>query len=187
MIKNIKYTQGPTHKREVPCRGRIYIRTQTALETAQALTKVFGISSVSPAKQTTAKLDDIFQVGLEIAKEVTFPNATFAVRCHRVGTHPYTSQEVGRLLGEKILGGLPAYNLKVNLTHPEVTVTVEVRDADAYIYAQTVPCAGGFPMGTQAKTVCLLSGGIDSPVACWLTMKRGSPQIAVYMDNAPYT
>jgi thiamine biosynthesis protein ThiI len=75
----------------------------------------------------------------------------------------------------------------VNLTNPQVTITVEIRDKEAYVYAESLPGPGGFPLGTQAKTVCLLSGGIDSPVACWLTMKRGSPQIPVYVDNSPYT
>ena len=172
----------------VRARGRIYVRTQSAMETAKALTKVFGISSVSPAKQTTSELNDITQTALAIAETAIQENATFAVRCHRVGTHPYSSQEVCRTLGEQILEHLKrARNPKVNLTKPEVTVSVEVRDKEAYVYAQSLPAQGGFPLGTQARTVCLLSGGIDSPVACWLTMKRGSPTIPIYIDNTPYT
>jgi thiamine biosynthesis protein ThiI len=172
----------------VRARGRIYVRTQSAMETAKALTKVFGISSVSPAKQTTSELNDITQTALAIAETAIQENATFAVRCHRVGTHPYSSQEVCRKLGEQILEHLKrTRNLKVNLTKPEVTVSVEVRDKEAYVYAQSLPAQGGFPLGTQARTVSLLSGGIDSPVACWLTMKRGSPTIPIYIDNAPYT
>ena len=114
-------------------------------------------------------------------------NNTFAVRCHRVGTQPYSSLEVCRELGNQILTKLKPRKLKVNLREPDVTVTVEVRDAEAYVYAETLHGTGGFPLGTQAKTVCLLSGGIDSPVACWLTMKRGSPTIPIYVDNTPFT
>jgi thiamine biosynthesis protein ThiI len=114
-------------------------------------------------------------------------NNTFAVRCHRVGSQPYSSLEVCRELGQQIQTKLNARKLSVNLTEPAVTVTVEVREEEAYIYAETLYGTGGFPLGTQAKTVCLLSGGIDSPVACWLTLKRGSPTVPIYIDNAPFT
>lgn len=171
----------------VRARGRIYVHTPMAAEASKALTTIFGISSVSPAKQTTSTLSDIFQTGVAAAQETLLQNATFAVRCHRVGTHPFTSQEVCRKLGEQILNTLQAKKPKVNLTNPDITLTVEVRDKEAYVYTQSLAAPGGFPMGTQAKTVCLLSGGIDSPVACWLTMKRGSPPIPAYVDNTPYT
>ena len=173
----------------VRVRGRIYVHmsTQTAAETAKTLTKVFGISSVSLAKQTTSELTDIYKTAVEMAQTALPNNATFAVRCHRVGTHPYSSQDVCRNLGEQILEHFPSRNPKVNLTNPNVTVTVEIRDKEAYVYAEQIPAQGGFPLGTQAKTVCLLSGGIDSPVACWLTMKRGSPTVPIYIDNTPYT
>ena len=173
----------------VRVRGRIYVHMskETAAETAKVLTKVFGISSVSPAKQTTSELPDIYQTAVEMAETALPNNTTFAVRCHRVGTHPYSSQDVCRNLGEQILEHFPNRNPKVNLTNPNVTITVEIRDKEAYVYAEQIPAQGGFPLGTQAKTVCLLSGGIDSPVACWLTMKRGSPTVPIYIDNTPYT
>ena len=171
----------------VRARGRIYVRSETVAETSKVLTKVFGISSVSPAKQTTSEPLDINKTAL-IAAETAIPeNVTFAVRCHRVGTHPYSSQEICRNIGEQILENLKSRNPKVNLTSPNVTVTVEIRDKEAYVYSESLQGVGGFPLGTQAKTVCLLSGGIDSPVAGWLTMKRGSPQIPIYIDNTPYT
>jgi thiamine biosynthesis protein ThiI len=190
LTRNIKYALKNANLKPdavVRARGRIYVRTPQADEAAQVLTRVFGISSVSPAKQTTSELADIIRVALEGAEAAIPENSTFAVRCHRVGVHPYTSQDVCRMLGEKILETFPSRNLKVNLTKPQATVIVEVRDKEAYVYAENLQGVGGFPLGTQAKTVCLLSGGIDSPVAGWLTMKRGSPQIPVYIDNAPYT
>ena len=190
LVKNMKHALASKNlkpKAIVRARGRIYVHAQNAMETAKALTKVFGISSVSPAKQTTSELTDIYQTALAIAETSLTENAKFAVRCHRVGTHPYSSQEVCRNLGEQILEHLKNRNPKVNLTNPNVTVTVEIRDQEAYVYAQSLPAQGGFPLGTQARTVVLLSGGIDSPVACWLTMKRGSPPIPIYIDNTPYT
>ncbi|MCW4009274.1 MAG: tRNA 4-thiouridine(8) synthase ThiI [Candidatus Bathyarchaeota archaeon] len=190
LVENMKFAlkaQSLKPAAIVRARGRIYVKTPAATETAHALTRVFGISSLSPATQTTSELADVTQTALETAEAAIAENATFAVRCHRVGTHTYSSPEVCRMLGEQILEHFVQRNLKVNLTDPDVTLTVEIRDKEAYIYAETYPAQGGFPLGTQAKTVCLLSGGMDSPVACWLTMKRGSPQVPVYIDNAPYT
>ena len=168
-------------------RGRIYVKTEQTAEVSKALTNVFGITSVSPAKQTTSDFSTITQTTLILIEKMIKDYTTFVVRCHRVGTHPYTSMELCRDLGEKILEAYDTRKPKVNLFDPQVTVNVEVRDQTAYVYAQTLHGAGGFPVGTQAKTVCLLSGGIDSPVACWLTMKRGCPTVPVYVDNSPYT
>jgi thiamine biosynthesis protein ThiI len=190
LVENMKYalkTQNLKPTAIIRSRGRIYVKTTMASETAKVLTRVFGIGSVSPAEQTTSELTDVTEKAIAAAEVTMSQNAAFAVRCHRVGTHVFSSQDVCRMLGEKILERLKQKNPKVNLTNPEVTLTVEIRDKEAYIYAETLSAQGGFPLGTQAKTVCLLSGGIDSPVACWLTMKRGSPQIPVYIDNYPYT
>ncbi len=104
-----------------------------------------------------------------------------------MGTQPYSSMELCRDVGSQVMDALKDRNLRVNLTAPDTTLTIEVRDKDAYVYAQTLQGAGGFPLGTQGKTVCLLSGGIDSPVACWLVMKRGSPVVPIYVDNSPFT
>jgi thiamine biosynthesis protein ThiI len=168
-------------------RGRFYIKTPRTNETAHALTRVFGISSLSPAKQTTSDLDAVTETALVIAAKAIKPNSTFAVRCHRVGTHAYSSVDVCRHLGDRILTALKPQSVTVNLTKPDTTVNVEIRDKEAYVYGEVIPGPGGFPLGTQGKTVCLLSGGIDSPVACWLTMKRGSPTMPIYVDNNPYT
>lgn len=145
------------------------------------------MSSVSPATQTTSDLNAITETALAIARNIIQKDTSFAVRCHRVGTHTYSSGDLCRELGKQILTSLNERNPTVNLTAPDTTVTVEVRDKDAYVYAETLLGSGGFPLGTQGKTVCLLSGGIDSPVACWLAMKRGSPTIPIYVDNAPFT
>jgi tRNA uracil 4-sulfurtransferase len=190
LINNMKHTLKLHNLKPeaiVRARGRIYIHTKVAQQTAEALTKVFGISGVSAATQTTSAMEDITRTTLETAATAIPEKATFAVRCHRVGTHPYSSQDVCRSLGEQILDAQANRGIRVNLTNPDVTVTVEVRDQEAYVYADALHGAGGFPLGTQARTVCLLSGGIDSPVACYLTMKRGSPQIPIYIDQAPFT
>ena len=168
-------------------RGRIYINTRSAQQTCAKLTRVFGISSASPAKQTTSCKDEIIQTTLNVAEATIRNESTFAVRCHRVGTHTYSSMDICKEVGKQILEDLKERSLRVNLTNPQFTISIEVRDDEAYVYIDTLRGAGGFPVGSQAKVVCLLSGGIDSPVACWLAMKRGCPITPIYLDNAPLT
>ena len=168
-------------------RGRIYIKTGNALEAAEKLTRVFGISSVSPAKQTTSEKKEITKTALDLARATTKNENTFAVRCRRVGTHAYSSVDICKEVGKQILTKLKHRKLKVDLTKPQHTISIEIRDAEAYVYSETLQGPGGFPVSSQPNVVCLLSGGIDSPVACWLAMKRGCTILPVYFDNAPLT
>jgi len=167
-------------------RGRIYVKSSNASEVAEKLTRVFGISSVSPAARTTSDMDRIAEAAVAVASETVVRGSSFAVRCHRVGEHAYSSLDVCRHVGEQILSRLEK-KLHVDLTNPQFTVNVEVREAEAYVFTETLQGAGGFPVGAQAKVVGLLSGGIDSPVALWLAMKRGCTVTPVYLDNAPLT
>ena len=167
--------------------GRIYIKTETPIEVSEKLVKVFGISSVSPAIETTSNLEDIEEKSLELAKEKLGENAKFAVRCRRIGSHPYTSMDVCRRVGQIILDELATRKLKVDLENPDVEIQIEIREDKAYVYSEVLHGPGGFPLGSQPKLVCLLSGGIDSPVACWLVMKRGAPITPIYFDNYPFT
>lgn len=190
LLKNIKNTL--KHYR-VDCteivakRGRIYIEADNVERLASRLPTIFGISSISPAKHTTSHIEEIAQTSIEMTSKETKNRSSFAVRCHRVGTHSYSSMDICRKTGEEILTKLRRKHLHVDLTDPQFTINVEVRDADAYVFTQTIRCAGGFPVDSQRKVVCLLSGGIDSPVACWLAMKRGCPIVPVYFDNTPIT
>ena len=167
--------------------GRIYIKTKAPIEISEKLVKVFGISSVSPAIETTSNLEDIEEKSLELAKEKLGENAKFAVRCRRIGSHPYTSMDVCRRVGQIILDELATRKLKVDLENPDVEIQIEIREDKAYVYSEVLYGPGGFPLGSQPKLVCLLSGGIDSPVACWLVMKRGAPITPIYFDNYPFT
>lgn len=167
--------------------GRFYIKTGMVHETAQKLTKVFGISSVSPAIETSASMEKILRRGVEMARE-NFPTQTsFAVRCRRTGKHEYSSMDVCRKLGEQILTSLKDKRLRVDLKNPEHVINVEVRGERAFLFSQTLSGVGGFPLGSQPKLVGLLNDGIDSLVACWLVMKRGCPVTPVYFDNYPFT
>jgi len=168
-------------------RGRIYVKSSNALEVAERLIRVFGISSVSPAASTTSDMGGIAKTAVAAASEAVARGSSFAVRCHRVGEHAYSSPDVCRHVGEQILSKLAKKKISVDLTNPEFTINVEVREAEAYVFSETSKGAGGFPVGSQGKVVGLLSGGIDSPVALWLAMKRGCTVTPVYLDNAPLT
>lgn len=168
-------------------RGRIYVKTNRATDVASKLTRVFGISSVSPSVETTSDIDRIAQTAVNLSKDIIESNSSFAVRCHRVGKHLYSSMDICKEVGKQVLTKLKDKNLRVELQHPNFTINTEIREDKAYIFSETKHGPGGFPLGSQAKVVCLLSGGIDSAVACWLAMKRGCPIIPIYFDNMPYT
>lgn len=189
LLKNMKKVLkdcGICHGEIIRKSGRIYIKTGNAHETATELTRVFGVSSVSPAVETAAKMNEVVQKAVELAKKILKSGSSFAVRCHRVGEHSYSSMDVCREAGKQILASLKNRNLKVDLENPQFTVAVEVRDDYAYVYTETLHGVDGFPLGSQPKAVCLLSGGIDSAVACWLVMKRGCPITPLYFDIAPF-
>lgn len=168
-------------------RGRIYLRTTNIQGVIRKLTQVFGISSVSPASRTSSDMNDTVQRAFELARDMLKRGSRFAVHCHRVGKHPYSSMNICEEVGDKILADLSNQNLKVDLENPQFTINVEVREEEAYIFSEKIQGTDGFPLGSQEKVVCLLSGGIDSPVACWLAMKRGCPIVPIHFDIASFT
>ena len=99
-------------------------------------------------------------------------------------SYPITSMEVSAGIGEKILDAFPEASVDVH--HPEMTLSVEIRDK-IYVYSETIPGPGGMPIGTNGKAMLLLSGGIDSPVAGYMIAKRGVKIEAVYFHAPPYT
>jgi tRNA uracil 4-sulfurtransferase len=167
--------------------GRFYLKTDSALEAADNLARVFGISSVSPASETTSRLEDVMETSMFLAGKVLTQGNSFAVKCKRVGKQGYSSADVRKLLGQKVLDEYDKkLGLRVDLGCPDVVLGVEVRDSQAFVYSQVIDGVGGMPLGTQPRLVGLFSGGIDSAVACWLVMKRGSPVVPVYFDISPY-
>lgn len=186
-IKNMLDANETPYESTIRKRGRIYIKTAEACNAAAKTASTFGVSSASPAIQTTSSIANIAHVSIEFANEALRFGSSFAVRCNRVGEHSYSSLDVCRRVGASILATLKNREVRVDLTNPDFTVSIEVRDCDAYVFAEKLEGPKGFPLGSQGKLVALLSGGIDSPVACWLVMRRGCPIIPVYFDNAPYT
>jgi len=166
--------------------GRIYLKTSQAQSASKKLAKVFGISSVSPALETTSKLSDIIDKSVQIVGSTFRKRSSFAVRCRRVGKHNYTSQDVCREVGRRVLDAYSERGLRVDLKRPDVTLSVEVREDKAYISTEVMRGVGGLPLGAQPKVVCLLNGDINSPVACWMVMKRGCPILLLHFDETPF-
>ena len=157
-------------------RGRIWLDGSVDPE---KLKKVFGIVSFSEVEH--CRLEELNSFILEFCERMSLVKAkTFSLRLRRVGNHPFKSQEKTIELADLILAKFQ--NLAVDLDAPEATVFVEIRNADVYLYRNNVKGAGGIPLGVEGKLAALFSGGIDSPVAAWMMMKRGCKIIPVYVD-----
>jgi tRNA uracil 4-sulfurtransferase len=151
-----------------PVWGRMFARVSSPLA-VPVLARVFGISSVSLVeREVPAELEAIVAAGLEQYREAV-AGRRFAVRARRAGRHPFASQDIEQRLGAV----LAPHSAGVDLTRPEVTVHVEVREETAYLFSSRVPGAGGLPLGVEGDGVALLSGGYDSAVSAWLLLKRG--------------
>jgi thiamine biosynthesis protein ThiI len=158
------------------------------VQAADKLTQVFGVSSVSPAIETSSKVDNVIEKSMLLAKNVLKAGGSFAVKCRRVGKQDYSSTDIRNKLGQRVLDKFgDSLCLRVDLDNPDVVLGVEVRDEEAFVYSQSIDGVGGNPLGVQPRLVGLFSGGIDSAVGLWLVMKRGSPVVPVYFDNSPYT
>ncbi len=167
-------------------RGRIYVETEAERENVlERLQKVFGIKSVAWALKCELDIEQIKEAAVEVLRQTDLTGKTFKIECRRPSkAFPYSSIQVNRILGEHVLKAFP--DLKVDVHKPEITIYVEIREK-VYVYLDKAPGPGGLPVGTNGKALLLLSGGIDSPVAGYLMMKRGANLEAVYFHSFPFT
>lgn len=150
------------------------------------LKKIFGIAAMSRALACEKDFADIAERAIPYLQDVLSNAKTFKVEAKRADkAFPMKSPQICAELGGVLLSRF--HHLKVNVTEPEVTVTVEIRDTNAYIHAAKERGAGGLPVGTGGNAMLLLSGGIDSPVAGWMMAKRGLRISAVHFAAPPYT
>lgn len=119
---------------------------------------------------TVNTLDEILLHCLPIFQERLI-GKTFAVRCKRVGKHNFTSMDVEKFIGSGL--NLEINTAGVNLSRPEVTVKLEIRQDKLYVVEENIPGLNGFPLGTQDRVLSLISGGFDSSVSSYMAMKRG--------------
>lgn len=172
--------------------GRIYVDALSEYDyddALEALKKVFGIVWICPMVQTDdngfdALADEIVEY---IDKVYPDKHFTFKVESRRARkNYPMNSMELNAAIGEKLLMAYENDGLKVDVHKPEVLLNVEIR-ARINIYSEQIKGVGGMPVGTNGKALLLLSGGIDSPVAGYLTAKRGVTIDAIYFHTPPFT
>ena len=148
--------------------------------------KVFGVVAYTRAGAAEKDLLKIREKAAEYLREPLEDARTFKVECKRSDKKfPYKSPEISAEVGGYLLEAFP--HLRVDVHNPDITVRVEVREAEAYVHADPRPGAGGIPVGTGGKGLVLISGGLDSPVAAWMMAKRGVELTAVHFASPPYT
>lgn len=146
--------------------------------------KVFGIHTFNIAYLCDSDEDAIKSTVMEVVSNTNFN--TFKVDTKRSDKRfPIHSGDLNRILGGMILKNVP--NIKVDVHNPDLLLKVEIREDGTYIYYNSFNGSGGYPVGTQPKGMLMLSGGIDSPVAGYLAMKRGIVIDAVYFEAIPHT
>jgi len=173
------------HSKNIPCSlkkewGRLYLYTDDIPSSITLLQKTFGITSVSPAVQTTDNLREISQQAIHLIKTRVDAKKSFALRVTRTGTHRYTSQDAAVAIGEDIRKTTHA---SVDLTHPDVEIFIEIRGSSAYLFFGKLRGYGGLPVGTQGTVVAL----IDTPhslLAAWYLMRRGCHVVFVPTNNS---
>ncbi len=170
-------------------RDRIYIKLngeENIADITELLKMVFGIQSFSIAMKIESELSSIKQAALAAIEDVGYRGKTFKVSVKRVFKQfPLDTNELNYAIGSHVLTNTE--DLKVDVRNPDINVRVEVREEATYITCKDIYGAGGLPVGTSGKAMLMLSGGIDSPVAGYLAMKRGLHIEAVHFFSPPYT
>lgn len=152
--------------------GRIYVTTDRIDESVPVLRRVFGIASVSPALVADSAMEEMQKAAAAYSQEVLKDGQSFAVKARREGNHPYKSMDVGREVGSAIFLANEDRGARVDLTRPDVTFYVEVRERRAYIFSEYLSGPAGLPMGSQGKVVAVVENERDA-LAAWMLMKRG--------------
>ncbi len=157
----------------------------TALALTEALRQIPGVARVSCGFKCERDLEIMGNVAVNALSECE-AFETFKVQARRNHTDFETnSMEMNRIVGEALCNAFP--EKKVRMKEPDITVGVEVVQNAVYIYARSVRGVGGLPVGCSGRVVCLLSSGIDSPVALWKIARRGAECIGVHFSGRPQT
>lgn len=151
---------------------------------ADAAADAFGVTTVSPARSVEPEFEAILAAIGETAPAV-YDGGSFAIDARRAGDLPFSSTDLGEEGGAAVFDAVD-FEPAVDLDDPDVTFFVEAREEEAFLFLEKRDGPGGLPLGTQRPLVALVSGGIDSPVAAFRAMKRGSPVIPVYLDLGAY-
>ena len=167
-------------------RVRMFIETkdENIEEVANIVKNIFGIHRIVVAYKVKTDIKEIEQNVLEIANNTVFN--TFKVETDRADKNfPISSMDFSKQIGALILKNIP--NKHVDVHNPDYLMKIEIREDYTYIYSKEIPGLGGYPVGIAGKGLLMLSGGIDSPVAGYMAMKRGIKLECIYFESPPHT
>ena len=167
-------------------RGHIYLNGTDYEPVAESLKQIFGIQAFSPVYKFEKDVEVLKKAVQDIMTGLYRDGLTFKVTAKR-SDHDFVldSRELNLTLGNAVFDVLP--DIKAQMKGPDVNLKVEIRAEAAYISHEEIKGAGGLPVGTAGKGMLMLSGGIDSPVAGYLALKRGVDIEAVHFASPPYT
>ena len=167
-------------------RMHILLNGEDSEEVIPKLSKVFGIQNFSPSIRIEKEMPAIRAMVQEVVREVYTPGKTFKITAKR-SDHSFEldSNGLNQELGGAVIEAIP--EIQVQMKKPDINLRIEIRKDAAYLSYETTRGAGGLPVGTSGRGMLMLSGGIDSPVAGYLAMKRGVEVEAVHFASPPYT
>ncbi len=155
-------------------RGYMFVETKDTVPKAEVerrLASIFGIAYFAPIEVVPQDMAAITETALKLAREVVTPTTTFKVETRRADKNfPVQSPEVSRRIGAEIVDEIGA---PVDLTAPEATIHIQIYQDGVYLFNRRIEGPGGLPVGVSGRVIVLLSGGIDSPVAAHMMLKRG--------------
>jgi len=170
-------------------RDRMFLFADDHEDMKEAITRlphVFGIQSFSPVAKCEATMEAINETAIEVIRSSQPEGKTFKVEIRRTDkSFPYVTNELQQMIGGHVLRAFP--ELGVQMKKPDILLNVEIRQEGAFLTAKIHKGAGGMPVGSNGKTLLMLSGGIDSPVAGYLMMKRGVSVDAIHFESPPFT
>ena len=167
-------------------RAHAYLNGADYIAVAESLKQVFGIQKFSPVYKVEKSVEVLKSAVQEIMQDIYKEGMTFKISSKR-SDHNFEldSRELNQTLGGAVFEAIP--NVQAQMKSPDINLQVEIREEAAYISYETIRGAGGLPVGTSGKGMLMLSGGIDSPVAGYLALKRGVDIEAVHFASPPYT
>lgn len=167
-------------------RAHVYLNGADYTVVAESLKQVFGIQNFSSVYKVEKSVEVLKSAVQEIMQEIYKEGMTFKISSKR-SDHNFEldSRELNQTLGGAVFDVIPT--IQAQMKNPDITLQVEIREEAAYLSYETIRGAGGLPVGTSGKGMLMLSGGIDSPVAGYLALKRGVDIEAVHFASPPYT
>ncbi|WP_161877740.1 tRNA uracil 4-sulfurtransferase ThiI [Alkalibacterium sp. MB6] len=189
LLKSVREKLAPFPNLKVDAnRDRLYIllNGEEADAVIESLTDVFGIQSISPVIKVDKSIDRAKEAVISLMGRHIEKGMTFKINTRRADHEfEYDTNEVNRILGSAVEEAFEGISVKMK--EPSLTARVEIRQDGIYLSVQTIQGRGGLPVRTAGKGMLMLSGGIDSPVAGYLSLKRGMEIEAVHFHSPPYT